>query len=130
MNKSDNFIKNYPASVINIEPRNNSIDLWRDILTYSVNLSGNWMLSKQVFYVCIAPTAEKNPARFAAWIMEMVNKSDIKIKSRAEFIEAIDYLRKLDGKTDKSGIKKALYHLFQSGLAESLYASRALKNSA
>ena len=106
------------------------MDLWRDILTYSVNLSGNWMLSKQVFYVCIAPTAEKNPAKFAKWIKEMVNKSDIKIKSRAEFIEAINSLRKLNGKTDKSSVRRAIYQLFQSGLVESLYASRALRNSA
>lgn len=117
MNKH-NFLKNYQVQNSNIEPRDNSKELWMDILSYSSNLPGNWLLSKQIFYFYIVPTAEKNPARFARWIEEMVVTSGIKIKSRSEFTDAINYLRKLDGKTDKSGVRQALYYLFDSGLGE------------
>ncbi len=128
--KSNNFAKNYQYFDNNIEPRNNSKELWTDILTYSSNLTGNWLLSKHIFYNSIVPTAEKNPAMFARWVKEMVKKSGIKIKSRAEFVEAMNHLRKLNGKRDKTGIRQALYHLFDAGLDESAYANRALKNSA
>ena len=111
-----------------IEPRNKSVDLWKDIQTYSSNLAGNWMLSKHIFYFCIVPTAEKNPEMFAKWIKEMVDKSGVKIKAKSEFIEGINYLTNNSGKKNRSGIRRALYHLFRSGLEESIYASRALQN--
>lgn len=108
--------------------RNNPVDAWVDILNYSSNLPGNWMLSKHIFYTCIVPTAEKNPALFAKWIREMVRKSGTKIKSRSEFLEAINNLRKIKGKTHNDEVKKALYYLLDSGLEEPTYAQRALNN--
>jgi len=128
--KSGNFGKNYKNLSNSIGPRSNRRDLWIDILTYSSNMTGNWLLSKQIFYTSILPTAERNPVLFAQWVHEMVEKSGIKIKSKAEFIEALDYLGKFDGRINKIGIRKALYHLFQAGLGESEYANRALANSA
>ncbi len=128
--KSGNFGKNYKYFSNSIGPRNNRRDLWIDILTYSSNMTGNWLLSKQIFYTSILPTAERNPVLFAEWVKEMVEKSGIKIKSKAEFLEALDYLKKFNGKTDKMGIRQALYHLFEAGLGESEYANRALVNSA
>lgn len=128
--KQSNFAKNYQYFSNDIGPRNSCKDLWNDILTYSLNLNGNWLLSKQVFYHSIAPTAEKNPAKFAGWIKKMVKKSGVRIKSRAEFFHAIDYLTRLEGKRDETGVRQALYHLFESGLDESVYANIALRNSA
>lgn len=128
--KSSSFIKNYNVFNNNIEPRNSSIELWRDILNYSSNLPGNWLLSKHIFYSNIVPTAERSPAKFALWIKEMVKKSGVKIKARSEFIKAINYLIKLEGKADRSGVKRALYHLFESGISDSACSNPILRNSA
>ncbi len=108
--------------------RNNPIDTWVDILNYSSNLHGNWMFSKHIFYTCIVPTAEKNPALFAKWIREMVKKSGTRIKYRSEFLNAIKHLRKINGKVKREDIKQTLYYLLESGLDEPTYARRALDN--
>jgi len=117
----DNFSENF-------EYRNNPIDLWKDMLTYSANLNGNWLLSKHVFYNRIVPTAEKNPALFARWIRIMVKRSGIKIKTRSEFLEAIKYLRKIKHSRNHREIKRILYSLLDSGLEEPSYALKALGN--
>ena len=107
------YFNNYSG---NFKSRNNPIDLWKDMLTYSSNLNGNWLLSKQVFYNCIVPTAEKDPVLFAKWINKMVKKSGVKIKSRADFLEAINYLRKSKHPRNHDEIKRVLYYLLESGL--------------
>ncbi len=113
------------------ESRNSPVEVWKDILTYSSSLHGNWLLSKHIFYNYILPTAKKDPVKFAGWIREMVKKSGTKIKSRSEFIAAINSLRRTKGKNDNTTeIKKALYYLLNSGLEEPSYASKALNNSA
>ena len=109
------------------EVRDNCFDVWNDVLLYSSNLNGNWVLSREVFYRNMVPTAEKDPAKFARWINRLVKTSGIKIKSRAGFIRALNYLRKLNKTSDDADIKKALFNLFEAGLNEPLYASKALK---
>jgi len=124
----DGFNKNFGSFSENFESRNNPIDVWKDMLTYSSNLNGNWLLSKQVFYNCIVPTAEKNPALFARWIRIMVKKSGKKIKSRSDFLAAINYLRKIKNSKNHREIKRILYSLLDSGLEEPTYAFNALGN--
>ena len=114
----------------NFKSRNNPEEVWKDFLTYSSSLHGNWLLSKHVFYNYILPTAEKDPVKFARWIREMVKRSGTKIKFRSEFVEAINSLRKIKGRNNTNEIKKALYYLLNSGLEEPAYASKALRNSA
>jgi len=114
----------------NFEERDNCLDVWKDVLLYSSNLHGNWGVSRQVFYKSMVPTAEKDPAKFARWINELVKTSGIKIKSRAGFLRALNYLRKLQKSNDKNEIKKALFSLFEAGLNEPNYALKALKNQA
>lgn len=128
--RSSNFEKNYLSFNHETEPRNSCKDVWKDILTYSSNLNGNWLLSKDVFYSSIVPTAEKNPAKFAEWMKKMVKKSGVRIKSRAEFLKAINYLSRHQGRSEQLGVRQALYHLFEAGLDESVYSYMALKNSA
>ena len=123
------FTKTYKNLSKDFEPRNNPVDLWKDLFTYSSNLNGNWLLSKRIFYDCIVPTAEKNPLQFAKWVKKMVEKSGMKIKSRAEFIEAINYLRKIKNTNNNEEVKIALYYLLDSGLEEPTYALRALNNN-
>lgn len=123
------FTENSKNFSENFEPRSNSLEVWKDLLTYSSNLSGNWYLSQQIFYNSIVPTAEKDPVKFAKWIKDMVKKSGIKIKSQSEFREAIIYLKKIKGKNDKNEIKKALYYLMESGLEQPIYALKALRNN-
>lgn len=122
----DSYSKNFKASAIS---RNNPIEVWKDILNYSTNLHGNWMLSRHIFYAYIVPTAERNPAQFAEWIKEMVKKSGVKIKSKSEFFLAINYLSKINNSSNKDDIKKALYYLLDSGLEEPVYALHALNNT-
>lgn len=119
---SENFSENF-------EPRNNSLDVWKDLLTYSSNLPGNWHLSQRIFYNCIVPTAEKDPARFAQWVKEMVKQSGIKIKSQSEFKEALIHLNNSQHTENKNEIKKALYYLLDSGLEQPIYALKALRNN-
>ncbi len=124
------YLKNSDSGSLKKEfrSRNNPIDTWVDILNYSSNLHGNWLLSKHIFYTCIVPTAERNPALFARWIKEIVQKSGVKLKSQSEFIDAINILSNLNGRTDSSKIKKALYYLFDSGLQEPGCVETALNN--
>lgn len=110
------------------ECRNNPIDVWKDILSYSSNLNGNWMFSKEIFYNRLVPTAEKNPELFARWIRIMVKKSGVKIKSRSEYLEALKYLRSIKNKNARNKIRKVLYTLLNSGLEEPSYISRILDN--
>ena len=109
--------------------RDNCFDAWNDVLLYSSNLKGNWGVSREVFYKYMVPTAEKDPAKFARWMNRLVKTSGVKIKSRAGFIKALNYLRKLNKNSDNADIKKALFSLFEAGLNEPLYASKALKAS-
>ncbi|HSA07161.1 MAG TPA: hypothetical protein P5556_08265 [Candidatus Gastranaerophilales bacterium] len=120
------FMRYSTKFIPDLKSRNNPIDVWKDFLTYSSNLNGNWLYSKQIFYSYILPTAEKNPVQFAKWIKKMVKKSGIKIKSKSEFIEAIKYLSGIKGKNERQDIKKALYSLLNSGLEEPTYALNAL----
>jgi len=120
---SDSFIGN----ANNFEIRDNYLDVWNDILLYASNINGNWLFSQQIFYETMVPTAEKNPARFARWINEMVKTSGVKIKSRAGFIKSLNYLRKIKRK-NKNNIKMALFEMLESGLNQPLYALRAIKN--
>jgi len=110
------------------EERDNYLDVWKDVLLYSSSLNGNWGVSRQVFYDSMVPTAEKDPAKFARWINELVKSSGIKIKSRAGFLKSLNYLRKLQKNNNKNEIKKALFSLFEAGLNEPLYALKAIKN--
>ena len=112
----------------NFEERDNYLDVCKDVLLYSSNLNGNWGVSMQVFYKNMVPTAEKDPAKFARWINELVKSSGVKIKSRAGFLKALNYLRKLQKSNNKKDIKKALFSLFEAGLNEPLYALKALNN--
>ena len=114
----------------NFEERDNCLDVWKDVLLYSSNLHGNWGVSRQVFYKSMVPTAEKNPAKFARWINELVKSSGIKIKSRAGFLKSLNYLRKLQKNANKGDIQKALFSLFEAGLNEPHYALKAIKNQA
>jgi len=114
---------------LSFEEKDNYIDVWKDVLTYSSNLNGNWGISMQVFYESMVPTAQKDPAKFARCMHRMVKSSGLKIKSRAGFIKALLYLRKLKRKTNKNGIKKALFNLFEAGLSEPVYALKALGES-
>lgn len=113
----------------NSEVRDNCLDVWNDVLLYSSNLNGNWALSREVFYRHMVPTAEKNPVMFARWMNKLVKSSGLKIKSRAGFVKALDYLRKVKRK-NTIGVKKALFILFEAGLSEPLYAIKALNNKA
>lgn len=92
--------------------------IWNDIINYSLNLNGNWLFSRHIFYFNIIPTVEKDPAGFAEWVREMVKKSGIRLKSRSGFAKAINLLKKLNAREDKRGIGIALYYLFESGLEE------------
>ena len=114
----------------NFEERDNCLDVWKDVLLYSSSLHGNWGVSRQVFYKSMVPTAEKDPAKFARWMNELVKTSGIKIKSRAGFLRSLNYLRKSQKNNDKNEIKKALFSLFEAGLNEPLYALKAIKNQA
>ncbi|MEI8388978.1 MAG: hypothetical protein WCG23_03725 [bacterium] len=127
--KSNYFIGYSNDFNSNFEEKDNYLDVWKDVLIYSSNLQGNWGVSRQVFYESMVPTAEKDPAKFARWINELVKSSGIKIKSRAGFLKSLNYLRKLQKKNNKNEIKKALFSLFEAGLNEPLYALKALKNS-
>lgn len=126
--KSDKFTGGY-GSFDDFEIRDNCFDVWNDVLRYSSNLNGNWALSREVFYRNMVPTAEKDPAMFARWMNKLVKTSGVKIKSRAGFLQAINYLRKFNDAGDKADIKKALFNLFEAGLNDSLYASKALKTA-
>jgi hypothetical protein len=128
--KSNYFIGYSNDFNADFEARDNYLDVWKDVLLYSSSLHGNWLLSRQVFYESMVPTAEKDPAKFANWISKMVKTSGLKIKSRAGFLRALVYLRRLKRSTDKDEIKKALFNLFDSGLNEPLYAIKALNNQA
>lgn len=124
-----NYFVGYSNSNEDFEARDNYLDVWKDVLLYSSNLNGNWLLSRQVFYESMVPTAERDPAAFARWINGLVRASGIKIKSRGGFLRALVYLRRLRKNTDKNDIKKALFSLFESGLNEPTYALKALKNT-
>jgi hypothetical protein len=117
--QSNNFNKD-------LECRNNPVDVWKDILSYSSNLNGNWMFSKEIFYNRLVPTAEKNPELFARWIRVMVKKSGVKIKSRSEYMEALKYLRRIKNKNARNKIRQVLYTLLNSGLEEPSSINRVL----
>ncbi|NLF84413.1 MAG: hypothetical protein GX568_10615 [Candidatus Gastranaerophilales bacterium] len=108
------------------ECRDNPIDVWKDILSYSSNLNGNWMFSKEIFYNRLVPTAEKNPELFARWIRIMVKKSGVKIKSRSEYLEALKYLRSIKNRNARNKIRRILYTLLNSGIEEPSCISRIL----
>ena len=110
------------------EAKDSCMDVWNDVFLYSSNLNGNWIKSQQVFYESMVPAAEKDPAKFARQIHELVKASGIKIKSRGGFIRSLNYLRKIHKKNKRNDIKKALFSLFEAGLNEPLYALKALKN--
>lgn len=112
----------------NFEAKDNYMEVWNDVFLYSSNLNGNWIKSRQVFYESMVPTAEKNPSKFARQIHELVKASGLKIKSRAGFIRALNYLRKIHKKNKRNEIKKALFSLFEAGLNEPLYALKAIKH--
>lgn len=112
------------------EERDNCLDVWKDVLLYSSSLKGNWLISRQVFYKSMVPTAVKHPAKFARWINGLVKTSGIKIKSRAGFLESLNYLRKMTKDTSENDVQKVLFNLFEAGLNEPLYAIKALNNQA
>jgi len=106
--------------------RENSLDVWLDLFLYAQNLSGNWMTSREIFFNCIVPTAERNPQLFAKWVNSMVRVSGLKIKHRSAFYGSLSTLRKFKGKNDYE-VRKALTNLIASGLEEPDYAKNALE---
>ncbi len=126
--KSNNYVGYSDEFNKNFEERDNDLDVWKDVFIYSSNLNGNWNISMQIFYKSIVPTAKKDPAKYARWINRLVRASGIKIKSRAGFLKALYYLRKLKKHNNKKYIKKALFSLFEAGLNEPLYALKAINN--
>lgn len=112
------------------EERDNCLDVWKDVLLYSSSLKGNWLISRQVFYKSMVPTAVKHPVKFARWINELVKTSGLKIKSRAGFLRSLNYLRKMKNNTNENDVQKVLFNLFEAGLNEPLYAIKALNNQA
>lgn len=120
------FSENYITE--NTDVRNSSLQVWDDLFLYASNLRGNWLLSKEIFYKNLLPTAEKDPALFAESVANMVQTSGLKIKYDSTYKKSLNLLRKFRRfrKDKKNFIKRVLTGLFLSGLNEPLYAQSAL----
>lgn len=110
--------------------RQNALEVWHDLLTYSKNLKGNWRVSQEIFHTRLAPTALNRPEYFASCVEEMVVASGLKIKRRGPFTRSIRMLKNLKNKSfDTELITIALTDMLNAGLKEPLYAERAIRTS-
>lgn len=104
------------------------LDLWNDIFEYANNLSGNWMISQEIFRKKIVPTAEQNPMKFAKWVDDMVKVSGLKIKSRNMFARSLRFIRRFKNlkNVSRNELSKAVTEILNSGISDPTYAKRAM----